>query len=246
MGLLIWLIIVFVIWIIYLEFSPRLGNIILRPNSKGTTTFTLAGVGALMAKPLTDKTFWYPSFWDLNIYVLWIITAIIYFLIYRNLNLISQFKPMKAVSVLSGDSSAKGVIEFTQDSENGPLKIQGTIRGLTRGLHGFHVHEYGDTRNGCDSAGAHFNPDAKEHGGLDDSKRHAGDLGNIVANYNGVAEVDITDTELRLNGKNSIIGRTLIVHQDPDDLGKGGYKDSLTTGHSGKRIACGVIGLAKS
>jgi len=27
-------------------------------------------------------------------------------------------------------------------------------------------------------------------------------------------------------------------------IGKGGHSDSLTTGHSGKRIACGVIALA--
>lgn len=244
MGLLVWLIIVFILWIIYLEFSPRLGNIIRRPNSKGSYSYSLAGVGSLMIKPFTDIKFWYPNFWDLNIYALWILTAIIYYLIYRNLNLFSEFKPVEAVSVLSG-SSVNGVVKFIQETENGPMKIKGTIRGLTRGLHGLHVHELGDLRNGCDSAGPHFNPDPNQHGGLEDLKRHAGDLGNIVANYNGVAEIDIVDPLLKLNGKNSILGRTLIVHADPDDLGKGNYPDSLTTGHSGKRIACGVIGLAQ-
>jgi Cu-Zn family superoxide dismutase len=37
-------------------------------------------------------------------------------------------------------------------------------------------------------------------------------------------------------------GRSIIVHADKDDLGLGGEDDSLTTGHSGKRIACAVIG----
>jgi Cu-Zn family superoxide dismutase len=37
-------------------------------------------------------------------------------------------------------------------------------------------------------------------------------------------------------------GRSIIVHADKDDLGLGEEEDSLTTGHSGKRMACAVIG----
>ena len=37
-------------------------------------------------------------------------------------------------------------------------------------------------------------------------------------------------------------GRTLIVHEDEDDLGLGSFEDSKTTGHAGKRIACAIIG----
>jgi Cu-Zn family superoxide dismutase len=37
-------------------------------------------------------------------------------------------------------------------------------------------------------------------------------------------------------------GRSVIVHADPDDLGRGPHEDSKTTGHSGKRIACAIIG----
>jgi Cu-Zn family superoxide dismutase len=42
-----------------------------------------------------------------------------------------------------------------------------------------------------------------------------------------------------------IIGRSIIIHQDEDDLGKGNFDDSHTTGHSGARIACSVIGISK-
>lgn len=72
------------------------------------------------------------------------------------------------------------------------------------------VHcEFGLT--GCMSAGPHFNPTAVEHGGPTDEVRHVGDLGNIVANESGVANVEIKDSMLSLSGTNGILGRTLVV-----------------------------------
>ena len=47
------------------------------------------------------------------------------------------------------------------------------------------------------------------------------------------------------NNKRNIIGRSLIIHEDEDDCGKGGHSDSLTTGHAGKRLDCAVIGMCK-
>lgn len=61
------------------------------------------------------------------------------------------------------------------------------------------------------SAGPHFNPFRKEHGGPTDEIRHVGDLGNIEADADGVAKVDITDDQLQLHGAHNIIGRTLVV-----------------------------------
>lgn len=54
---------------------------------------------------------------------------------------------------------------FLKDKEGLPTTINGEIKGLTPGLHGFHIHQYGDTTNGCISAGPHFNPYNKTHGG---------------------------------------------------------------------------------
>lgn len=44
---------------------------------------------------------------------------------------------------------------------------------------------------------------------------------------------------------NSSSGFIVQVHAGTDDLGKGGHDDSLTTGHAGGRLSCGVIGIAK-
>ncbi|KZC07670.1 PREDICTED: superoxide dismutase [Cu-Zn] [Dufourea novaeangliae] len=150
---------------------------------------------------------------------------------------------VKAVCVLQGE--AKGTLYFDQPDNSSAVKVTGQVSGLQKGLHGFHIHEFGDNTNGCTSAGAHFNPLGKEHGGPDSGVRHVGDLGNVEANANGVADVNITDKMIQLQGSNSIIGRTLVVHADPDDLGKGSHELSKTTGNAGARLACGVVGIAK-
>ncbi|GAB2285079.1 hypothetical protein Dimus_019534 [Dionaea muscipula] len=148
----------------------------------------------------------------------------------------------KAVSVLKGTSAVEGVVTLTQE-DDGPTTVSVRVTGLTPGPHGFHLHEYGDTTNGCISTGAHFNPNKLTHGAPEDEIRHAGDLGNIIANADGVAEAIIVDTQIPLSGPNSVVGRAFVVHELADDLGKGGHELSLTTGNAGGRLACGVVGL---
>lgn len=173
-----------------------------------------------------------------------------------------QEKPVKAVAVLTGDT-IKGTVHFTQNGCGQPVLVEVNITGLTAGDHGFHVHERGDLTDGCASLGAHFNPDKVtlikyelqtpsviifflikqlDHGAPKDEIRHVGDLGNIRADSTGIAKTIFSDTLISLIGSRSIVGRGLIVHQDVDDLGKGGTPDSLKTGNAGARAACGVIG----
>jgi len=151
--------------------------------------------------------------------------------------------PLKAVAVLTGTDGVSGVVFFKQDHEDGPTIVTGKIEGLRPGKHGFHVHAQGDTTNGCLSTGPHFNPNNLDHGAPEDEIRHAGDLGNVTAGNDGVAEISIKDLQIPLSGANSIVGRAVVVHTDPDDLGRGGSELSKTTGNAGGRLACGVIGL---
>jgi len=152
---------------------------------------------------------------------------------------------VKAVCVLAPGSSStvSGTINFTQEKEG--TVVSGVLKGLTPGKHGFHIHQFGDYTNGCMSAGAHFNPFNKNHAGPEDCERHVGDLGNIVAGDDGVATVEIKDSQVSLIGENSVIGRSLVVHEKEDDLGKGGNEESLKTGNAGPRLVCGVIGICK-
>lgn len=94
---------------------------------------------------------------------------------------------------------------------NGQTHVFGEIRGLSQGMHGFHIHQFGDQSAGCKSMGGHFNPLMNNHGAPHDTFRHVGDLGNIVADEGGVARVDVLDSMLSLTGPNSIIGRGLVV-----------------------------------
>ncbi|KAM3857756.1 copper chaperone for superoxide dismutase [Diretmus argenteus] len=141
-----------------------------------------------------------------------------------------------AVAMLAG-GPVQGVVRFFQLSEERCL-IDGTIDGLEPGAHGLHVHTLGDLTRDCLSCGDHYNPFGKQHGGQEDSERHAGDLGNIVAGADGRASFRIEDSVLKVW---DLIGRSLVVDEGEDDLGRGGLPLSTQTGNSGERLACGII-----
>ena len=150
---------------------------------------------------------------------------------------------ISAVCELEHSDEVKGSILLLSKPGKGTV-IRGKITGLEPGEHGFHIHEYGDLSNGCESAGGHYNPDGTDHGDL--AQGHVGDLGNIVADDEGVAEFTIKAQRVKLAGEQSVVGRAIVVHSGKDDLGKGGDAESLKTGNAGDRLACGVIVLRDS
>lgn len=165
---------------------------------------------------------------------------------YKNkyLNTKSNPNPIKAISFFDGEK-IKGIVNFEEIS-NEQVLVKINLEGFEPNtIHGFHVHESGDLTSGCDSMCAHFNPFNVSHGGREDTIRHVGDLGNLKADNNGKCITEFTDNMIKLRGgEANIIGRGLIIHADEDDCGKGNYADSKTTGHSGKRIGCAIIGYA--
>ena len=157
----------------------------------------------------------------------------------------SSERVIQAIAVFN-DKKIKGTVYFTEEKSKSRLRIDVNLIGLkSSGLHGFHVHEYGDMSDSCDSMCAHFNPYNKTHGCPGMKERHVGDLGNLKTNAKGEAKYTFYDDVISLRGtKTNSIGRGLIIHADEDDCGQGGQPDSLITGHAGKRIACSVIGYA--
>ncbi len=147
---------------------------------------------------------------------------------------------MIAQCELQHSDKVKGTMLLMQAPGTATL-IKGTVTGLEPGAHGFHIHEFGDMSDGCKSMGAHYNPDGVDHGDLNEG--HVGDLGNIKADEDGRADFTIKLNRIDLIGDRSVVGRGIVVHADPDDLGKGGDEESLKTGNAGDRLACGVITL---
>jgi len=133
-------------------------------------------------------------------------------------------------------SNVRGTITFTQVGD--VVRISGEVTGHTKGPKGFHIHAMGDcSAHDAMSAGGHFNPGMSKHGGPYDPVKHAGDLGNITFNAEGVAKINfaVGDISVSRDRPDGIIGRALMVHAQGDDL------KTDPTGNAGGRVACGVI-----
>jgi Cu-Zn family superoxide dismutase len=132
-------------------------------------------------------------------------------------------------------NAAAGTVTFTPNGDR--VRVVAQVSGLTSGAHGFHVHEKGDcSAPDATSAGGHFNPGGQPHGNPAAGAHHAGDMPMLVADASGNATLDVTLPTIALgSGQNSIVGRAVVVHKDPDDF------KTQPAGNSGARVACGVI-----
>ncbi len=131
-------------------------------------------------------------------------------------------------------SSVAGTVSFFPAGDK--VRVEARVSGLTPGAHGFHVHEVGDC-SAADAASAkgHFNPAGKMHG-HQSGEHHGGDMPNLEADAGGNATMTAEIGQMSIaEGPAGIVGRSVVVHADPDD-----YK-SQPAGNSGKRVACGVI-----
>lgn len=142
-----------------------------------------------------------------------------------------------AVSTIEARSGSSIVGDATFVQEGESLRVVVNVKGATPGEHGLHIHETGDcSAPDAVSAGPHFNPHKVDHGGPEQSPRHAGDLGNMTINADGTGRHEVVLKELAIApGPTSVVGRAIVLHEKPDDL------RTQPSGNSGARIGCGVI-----
>lgn len=146
----------------------------------------------------------------------------------------------RAVAVIgpASGSQVRGVVWFEERADG--VRVVADMENLPPdSVHGFHVHEYGDlTKDDGTSAGGHYNPEKHPHGLPTQPHRHAGDLGNVRSDAQGRAHYEAVVAGISVAGAtNPIIGRSVVVHDKPDD-------GSQPAGNAGARIGVGVIGVA--
>lgn len=148
--------------------------------------------------------------------------------------------PPARAELINREGQEVGEVTFTQDGADVVIEING--RNFEGGPKGVHIHEVGICEPpSFESAGAHFNPDNRQHGLENPNGPHAGDLPNVVIDPDdGLAHANFQTPRVTLvDGQpNSLFdadGSSIIIHVGPDD------GTSQPAGGSGDRIVCGVI-----
>ncbi|XP_042326577.1 extracellular superoxide dismutase [Cu-Zn] [Sceloporus undulatus] len=136
-----------------------------------------------------------------------------------------------------------GQVLFRQTYPYGRLEAIFYLDGFPTGANlsgrAIHVHQHGDLSDSCNSAGGHYNPLKVNH------PHHPGDFGNFYSKEGKIMKYK-ANLMATLFGPRTIVGRSIVIHEQEDDLGKGNNKASLENGNAGKRLACCVIGTCNN
>jgi Cu-Zn family superoxide dismutase len=168
-----------------------------------------------------------------------------------SINAIAIFDPNSSFN----KNKIKGSVQFHQCCPEKKTIIKVNLSGfIPNSKNAIHIHEKGITslENACDSTCKHYNPYNTKHGNkyIHGKNRHVGDLiNNIESDKDGNVHITFIDDLVSLTHPFSVIGRSVVIHSEIDDLGI--YRDensergrlSSITGNAGGRIACSVIGL---
>jgi Cu-Zn family superoxide dismutase len=143
-----------------------------------------------------------------------------------------------ATATLESRSDSKVTGKATFNEKNGRVLMKVVVEGLTPGKHAIHLHENGDcSAPDATSAGGHWNPTSELHGQWAHGSFHHGDIGNLVANAQGKAEIHFATDKWTIGDGTAtdVVGHSIIVHAKEDDF------TTQPTGNAGGRLACGVI-----
>ncbi len=131
----------------------------------------------------------------------------------------------------TSSSPISGLVKF-YDTNYGGVLVEAEIFGLpdlsvpaSSHFYAFHIHEIGDCSQGFTQTRDHYNPTMEKH------PDHAGDMPPLLGNQ-GYAWTAFFDRRFSID---EIIGRSVVIHQMPDDF------HSQPAGDAGAKIACGVI-----
>jgi Cu-Zn family superoxide dismutase len=143
------------------------------------------------------------------------------------------------IPLMDAQDTQIGVSHLSQQGDGVEMHVR--VSGLEPGSeHGIHFHETGTcTPPAFESAGNHFNPTGMQHGMDNPQGPHVGDLPNIRAGDDGVADTTFVKAATQIRGDSASLQRSggiaLVVHAGRDD------QRTDPSGDSGDRIACGVV-----
>jgi len=149
-------------------------------------------------------------------------------------------RPQAAAKIAGSEScpGLSGTMRFYQTGE-GVIALA-EVSGLPRsdfscheGVFGFHIHEgtgcSGNIDDPLADAMSHYDPKGCRH------PHHAGDLPPLFGNDGYALSLFLTNRFT----VDEVIGRTVIIHDRPDDF------TTQPSGGSGTKIACGIIRRTK-
>jgi superoxide dismutase, Cu-Zn family len=148
------------------------------------------------------------------------------------------------VSMRDAQGKPVGIVRMTAASARGPVEVRVVARRLTPGFHGFHIHAVGKCqRPTFESAMGHLKVAGQDHAG------HDGDMPSLLVKRNGTATLRLTSDRFTLDDLRDRDGSAVMVHAGPDDFANvpsryapgGPDQETLDTGDSGDRVACGRV-----
>ena len=153
-------------------------------------------------------------------------------------------KRIARASLVNASGDKVGTVRFERRGKSRALRVSVTVRGLTPGFHGFHIHTVGTCQGpSFMSAGPHLNPAGGDHGD------HTGDMPPLLVTRGGTAQARFTTDRFSIGLLRDADGSAAMVHALPDNganIPTDRYDPdpdvaTLATGDSGARVACGVV-----